>query len=254
MTQTSAGMPDYGNWVSTRLIIVPATFSLLFAGLSALLPLLVIVAALFWFVALYFAVARHLFSPRGKDVQGQVRGLLLSTLDWNGEGQALDIGCGNGFVTIAVAKQYPSAQVTGIDNWGERWQYGERKCETNAQLEGVADRVAFRRASAADLPFDDESFDLVVSNFVFHEVGGVKDKKELVREALRVVKKGGRFAIQDLFMWKQVYGDPDDLLEAVRSWGVREVTLIDTSKATFIPAVLRLPFMLGTAGILIGEK
>ena len=107
----------------------------------------------------------------------------------------------------------------GIDYWGEQWEYSKKVCEKNAEIEGVAERVTFQKASAAALPFDGDSMDVVVSNLVFYEVGGVKDKKELIREALRVVKKGGKFVLQDLFLWKQIYGEPDELIETVRSWG-----------------------------------
>lgn len=40
--------------------------------------------------------------------------------------------------------------------------------------------------------------DAAVSNFVFHEVRTQPDKRQVVREALRVVKKGGSFAFQDM--------------------------------------------------------
>ena len=96
--------------------------------------------------------------------------------------------------------------------------------------------------------------DVVVSNLVFHEVGGVKDKKELVREALRVVKKRGKFVFQDLFLLKRLYGKNDEFMETVRSWGIKEVEFVNTSKLAFIPPVLKLPFMLGTIGLIVGEK
>lgn len=78
-------------------------------------------------------------------------------------------------------------------------------CERNAKIEGVIDRVTFQKASASILPFADEYFDAVVSNLVFHEVREVADKREVVREALHVVKKGGRFAFQDLFLLRRTY-------------------------------------------------
>jgi ubiquinone/menaquinone biosynthesis C-methylase UbiE len=89
---------------------------------------------------------------------------------------------------------------------------------------------------------------------VFHDVRDVRDKAELIKEALRVLKKGGQFVFQDLFLWKQVYGPTDDLLDTIRSWGVETVELVDTSAAPFIPRALKLPFMLGTVGILFGKK
>ena len=157
-------------------------------------------------------------------------------------------------MTIALAKEYPAAEVVGIDYWGGNWQYTKTVCEKNAKLESVGPRVTFRKASASELPFDSGSFDLAISNMVFHEVSSVSDKKELIREALRVIRKGGKFVFQDLFLWKRVYGDIDQLLAAIRSWGVEEVSFIATCESEFIPKALKLPFMLGTAGMLLGTK
>jgi len=254
MKQPSAEKPNYGNWVSTRLIYAPGVISLVFMGLAIMFPLLIVVAVLFLSMALYFAYARYLFSPQGRNVQDQVRGLVLSNLNWSGEGQILDIGCGSASLTIGLAKKYKDAQVIGIDYWGGQWEYSKKVCEKNAEIEGVAKRVTFQKASVEALPFNDGSMDVVVSNLVFHEVGGVKDKRELIREALRVVKKGGKFVFQDLFLWKQIYGEPDELMETVRGWGIEEVELINTSNLAFIPAALKLPFMVGTIGIIVGKK
>jgi len=251
---TPTEKPNYGNWVSTRLIYIPGVVCLIFSGLALILPFLIVVAALFLFVSLYFAYARYLFSPQGGNIQDRVRGLVISNLDWNGAGQILDIGCGSGSLTIELAEKYKEAQIIGVDYWGERWGYSKKVCERNAQIVGVAERVTLQKASAASLPFVNDSMDVVVSNLVFHEVGGVKDKKELIREALRVVRKGGKFVFQDLFLWKQIYGEPDELIETIRSWGIKEVALINTSNLAFIPAGLKLPFMLGTIGVIVGEK
>jgi ubiquinone/menaquinone biosynthesis C-methylase UbiE len=179
---------------------------------------------------------------------------VLGRLDWDGKGKALDIGCGNAPLTIKLVKKFPCAEATGIDYWGGMWEYSKSVCERNAASEGVADRVSFQKASASDLPFEDESFDAAVSNLVFHEVSDAKDKRDVIKEALRVVKKGGKFAFQDLFLVKRVYGEVDDLLETIRSWGIERVEFLNTSDSDFIPKSLRLPFMVGTIGILYGEK
>ena len=254
MKQSSTDQPNYGNWVSTRLIFVPGVMALIFAGLAIPFPFLAVIAALFAVASLYFAYARYLFSPQGGNLQDRVRGLVLSHLDWNGAGQILDIGCGSGSLTIALAKKYKGARIMGIDYWGQKWEYSNKVCEKNAEIERVAERVTFQKASASALPFDDDCMDVAVSNLVFHEVGGVKDKKELIREALRVVKKGGKFVFQDLFLWKRLYGESNELTGAIRSWGIKEVELINTSKMPFIPRALKLPFMLGTIGVIVGEK
>ncbi len=178
----------------------------------------------------------------------------MSNLDWNGQGKAVDIGCGNGALTVKVAKKYPAAIVTGIDYWGAKWDYSKSACEANAKAEGVEDRVEFQKASASKLPFEDGYFDAAVSNLCFHEVADAKDKREVIREALRVVKKGGKFAFQDLFLLKQVYGDPQDLVAALKSWGIAQVGFIETRNAPFIPSALKLPFMVGRIAIIKGEK
>ncbi len=254
MKPPSAEKPDYGNWVATKFIYIPGATGLFFLGLAIIFPFLIVVAALFLFVALYFAYARYLFSPQGADLQEKIRGLVLSSLDWDGEGQILDIGCGSAALTIALAQKYQGARIVGIDYWGKQWEYSKKLCEKNAEIAGVADRVTFLQASAAALPFADNSFDAVVSNLVFHEVGGVKDKKDLIREALRVTGKGGKFVFQDLFLWKQIYGEPDALMETIKSWGMTKSAFINTGDSTFIPALLKLPFMLGTIGTIAGEK
>jgi len=255
VSELIAEKADYGNWVSTRLVIVPGVLSLLFGGLAFLLPVLGVVAVFFFVCFLYFAYARYLFSPRGGNIQTRVQDLVLDYLmGWDGIGKALDVGCGNGPLTILITKRYPQAEAIGIDYWGTAWEYSKGVCDRNAAIEGVAERVTFERASASLLPFDDEVFDVVVSNLVFHEVRDVRDKNELLKEALRVVKKGGWFVFQDLFLWKQVYGKVDDLLEVIRGWGIETVELVDTSATDFIPKLLKLPFMLGTVGILYGRK
>ncbi|NLE45082.1 MAG: class I SAM-dependent methyltransferase [Chloroflexi bacterium] len=254
MSQPSAMKPDYRNWVSPRLLYVAGAGSVVFAGLSFLVPWFAILAVICGASCAYFAYARYQFSSRGGDLQPKVQALLLDGFEWDGEGKAIDIGCGSGALSITMAIKYPDAQVTGVDFWGGSWEYSKDVCDCNAEIEGVGDRVAFQQGTASSLPFDDGSFDAAVSNLTFHEVRDVKDKRLLIKEALRVVKKGGAFAFQDLFLWKQVYGDVDDLLAAIRSWGVERVEFIDTSSSPFIPRALKLPFMLGTIGVLRGTK
>lgn len=254
MDKSSPEKPDYGNWVAKKFVYIPGVISLCFFGLSFLFLALIVVAIVFFVLALYFVYARYCFSPAGGNVQVQIQELVLAYLDWNGKRKALDIGCGNGPLTIKLAQKYAEAQITGIDYWGKQWEYSKNVCERNAKIEGVAERVVFQKASASALPFDDGVFDVAVSNLVFHEVSGVRDKKNVIKEALRVVKKGGSFAFQDLFLWKRVYGEVDDLVQTVRSWGIEKVDFVNTSDSEFIPKGLRLPFMVGTIGILHGRK
>jgi SAM-dependent methyltransferase len=254
MTEVTMETPDYGNWVSTKFIYLPGVVSLVFLVLAFLFLPAIIMCGLFLLVSMYFAYARYQFSPRGGNVQDQIRELVLSNFDWNGEGQALDIGCGNAPLTIKLARRYFRARIIGIDYWGDKWDYSKGICEKNAKMEEVEKRVSFQKASASKLPFEDEYFDAAVSNLVFHEVSDTRDKREVIREALRVVKKGGHFAFQDLFLLKRVYGETDELIATIQSWGIRRVEFIKTCEAPFISTALKLPFMVGTIGIIFGEK
>ncbi|MCW4023358.1 MAG: class I SAM-dependent methyltransferase [archaeon] len=245
---------DYGNWVPKRIIYGLFAGGLLFLLASFWFVLLLIPVVLFFFVAALFVYFRYEFSSGGGNVQNSVWQLVLSHLNWDGNGNALDIGCGNGALTIKLAQKHPKAQVTGIDYWGKSWEYSKNTCEKNAQREGVSDQTVFQKASAVSLPFEDEYFDAAVSNFVFHEVRDAKDKREVIREALRVVKKGGKFAFHDEFLVNHLYGNPTDLIDTIQSWGVNKVELIKTRDAKFVPWPLKLPFILGTMAIIIGEK
>jgi SAM-dependent methyltransferase len=246
--------PDYGNWVSNRLLYVSSAICIALGVLSLALPVLLIPTIIVFLCFVYFAYAHYRFSPRGGDIQREVQELVLKHLEWDGEGKVLDVGCGNGPLAIAIAKKYPNAEVTGIDYWGGAWNYSKDLCESNAEIEEVANHVLFQQASASALPFDSESFDVVVSNLVFHEVKDIADKKDAIKEALRVVRNGGKFVFQDLFVWRRLYGEGSQLLDTIRSWGVESVELVPTCDSEFIPRTLKLPFMLGTIGILHGMK
>jgi ubiquinone/menaquinone biosynthesis C-methylase UbiE len=254
MSPKDAKEVNYGNWISKWLLYMPAATALFLLGLSVVSYLFIIAAAFFLVIFAYFSYAYFKFSPAGGDLQTKIHDMVLGHLKWQGKGKALDIGCGNAALVIKLAKKYPQALVTGIDYWGGKWGYSKRACENNAKIEGVAGRTAFRKASASSLPFEDNYFDAVVSNFVFHEVKDSRNKREVIREALRVVKKDGAFAFQDLFLVKGIYGEVDDLLATIRSWGIHNVKFADTSSASFIPRLLKLPFMVGSIGIIYGTK
>jgi ubiquinone/menaquinone biosynthesis C-methylase UbiE len=233
---------------------VPALLAVISAALILVSPYLLIPTGLFLLVSAYFVYARYLFSPAGGNIQEKVRSVVIEKLDWDGKGRALDIGCGSGALTIELAKRFSDSTVVGTDCWGGIWGYSEKVCWLNADQEEVADRVTFQRASASSLPFDDGEFDAVMSNLVFHEVRNTPDKLSLIKEALRVLKKGGRFTFQDLFRIKQFYGEPEDVVRTIKNWGICKVEYVDTRELPFIPTALKLAFMLGTLGLLTGQK
>lgn len=244
----------FGSWIAGKMIIAPAALGILCLGLGLLHWLFLIPGALFLIIGGYFCLARWIFSPRGKNLQDQIQELVVKHIQWSGRGRVLDIGCGNGPLTIKLARRYPEAEITGLDYWGRNWDYSIEVCRENARLSGAGERITFQQGSAASLPFEDGSFDLVVSNLVFHEVRDAPDKRVCIREAMRVLKPGGVFVLQDLFLLHPYYGAPEELIAALRSWGVREVEFIRTCEEAFIPGIVKLPFMLGTLAILRGIK
>jgi SAM-dependent methyltransferase len=67
----------------------------------------------------------------------------------------------------------------------------------NARLEGVLDRVEVKEGDVRQLPFAHASFDVVLSNFVVHEVKNRAEREQMLREMVRVLKPGGRLALVD---------------------------------------------------------
>ena len=125
-------------------------------------------------------------------------------------------------------------------------------CEKNAESEGVAARCRFQHGDANRLDFPDESFDAVVSNYVYHNITGA-DKRALLRETLRVLKKGGVFALNDE-MKPHMYGDMEACAQELRDMGYEDVQLIDTAQEAFGSRRRAAMMMLGASRMLVGRK
>lgn len=168
-------------------------------------------------------------------------------------GCGLDVGCGSGALTIACAKRNPKARMVGLDRWGKEYaSFTQDLCEANAQAEGVQERTEFMPGDARKLPFDDESFDVVTSNFVYHNINGF-DRQQLLKETLRVLKKGGTFALHDL-MSPSSYGDLGRLVEELGVMGYEKVELIDTMQGMILETKEAKKLYLSSAKLLVGKK
>ena len=245
---------QFNTWVPQKMVSVPYALGIGFVVAGLFHRIFLIIAAILFVIAGYFKISRWIFSSDGKNVQNQVLDKIVSHISWDGTGSILDIGCGNGQLLIKLAQKYPLASMTGMDYWGKNWGYSAGVCLANMELAGISDRVSFESGSAMNLPFADGQFDLVVSNLTFHEVMDAKDKTLCLKEALRVLKPGGKFVFQDLFLLTPYFGTADELIEKMEAWGASEVTFKPTHDEPFIPRWVKLPFMVGTLAILRGIK
>ena len=119
-------------------------------------------------------------------------------------------------------------------------------------LKGDAYRnISFERGDATHLDFPDESFDAVVSNYVYHNIPG--DRQAYLLETLRVLKKGGMFAIHDIFS-KAKYGDMQAFVKKLKDMGYADVRLIDTTDGTWITKWESVWMELAGSALLIGKK
>jgi SAM-dependent methyltransferase len=119
----------------------------------------------------------------------------------------LDVGCGTGTLAILVGSTQPEAEVIGLDADPEILEQACGKAEA-----GPA-RVRFDQGLSTDLPYEDESFEVVLSTLFFHHLTGV-DKRTTAAEIARVLRPAGELHVAD-------WGRPGDPLMRVLFNGVR---------------------------------
>jgi arsenite methyltransferase len=148
-------------------------------------------------------------SRRGKFV---VWAELLERLRLRGDEQILDIGCGRGAVLMLAAEHLTTGRAVGVDLWRTSDQSGNTAdaTERNAVAEGVADRVELRTANMTALPFEDSSFDVVVSSIAIHNVKR-PERDKVIDESVRMLRPGGRLMIADLLATRQYRGRLQEL-------------------------------------------
>jgi len=191
---------------------------------------------------------------------------LAELVGFAGTERVLDVGSGLGGPSRFLAGRY-GCRVSGIDLTAEF----VRVAEMLTRLTGLVDRVDYRQGSALDLPFEEHSFDVVWSQ---NAAMNIADRDRLYREMRRVLKPGGKLALQEVaagprdpphypVQWAREPGisfllsqaATRDTLEAA---GFRVVTWQDTTEEALASAARRArnaagtPPALGTH-LLLGE-
>jgi len=125
---------------------------------------------------------------------------MLDHIPWRGDEAVLDVGCGHGLMLIEAARHLTTGHASGVDVWRQKdqWRNSAEATVDNATRAGVADRVEVRDGDARQLPFEDATFDVVVSSLVLHNIRKADERTSAIREIARVLKPGGYVAILDL--------------------------------------------------------
>ena len=105
-------------------------------------------------------------------------------------GQLLDLGTGPGYLPVEIVKRSPGIRIVGVDLSRKLIQMAT----INAMKAGVSDRVCFEVGNAANLRYNDDAFDMVISTGMLHSL---KNPINVLIEINRVLKTGGQAWIYD---------------------------------------------------------
>ena len=97
----------------------------------------------------------------------------------------LDLGTGSGYLAFPFAKKQKQAEVVGLDIVEKTLEENQKK----AELDGIGN-LHFVNYEGMDFPFEDHSFDIVITRYALHHFPAIKDT---FREITRVLKKNGIF-------------------------------------------------------------
>jgi len=120
----------------------------------------------------------------------------------------LDLGSGGGIDVLLSARRVgPTGKAYGLDMTDEMLALAEQN-----KAKAGATNVEFLRGTIEAIPLPDQAVDVIISNCVINLSG---DKDRVLREAFRVLKPGGRFAVSDMVLTREL---PPDLRASLNLW------------------------------------
>ncbi len=155
---------------------------------------------------------------------------ILDMLSIKGDELILDVGCGKGLYLIGAAKRLTNGKAVGIDIWQSEDLSGNDMENTlqNAKLEGVIDKVSIETADMRKMPFENHTFDVVLSSFAIHNIYDRVEREKALKEIIRVLKPGGKLCIID-------FQHIDEYLKFLEEQGIMGIHRFKT-KLIFPPA------------------
>ncbi|MDD6255480.1 MAG: class I SAM-dependent methyltransferase [Eubacteriales bacterium] len=166
----------------------------------------------------------------------------------------IDIGCFTACTSARAALRFPKAEIVGAYSSDKESSIGQ--CRTNMVSEGLGERVVIEEQNIASMDYADGIFDAALTCYGFHRDRENKDKRALLEESLRVVRKGGAFAFTDFFSNERTYGDIVGYLgELKERMDIAELHYApNIERMDFVPALLRAPWLLMDTGIIFGIR
>ncbi len=142
----------------------------------------------------------------------------------------VDLGSGGGIDAFLSAKKVgPSGKVYGIDATPEMIYRARKTAKDNGY-----GNVEFRLGEIEHMPLDDSVADVVISNCV---INLSPDKEQVFREAFRILKPGGRIAVSDIVLMKDL---PEDIRRDLKAWS--ECVSGAVSEEMYIGAMMKAGF------------
>lgn len=128
----------------------------------------------------------------------KIKKAMIYHADFSPTQNVLDYGCGTGTLLLMIKRNFPEINLTGIDVSQEMVGLAKHKIKKE-DLE-----LSVLKYDGKTLPFPDDSFEKIVSSFVFHHLS-TAGKREALKELFRVLKTDSQLCITDFGKGKNLF-------------------------------------------------